>query len=233
MSSIFMVDGEKRGLDSSRRRNMGRRFNPEEPTRRRCGKKLDLICRDEHLLHDWMVVERMRHWDLQSTKLLKEFGCDVLRETVTIAHNRMFEVSAVFRRSCVFFGGYTGDTGFGFFQLHPATEESYVLIMEPQQFYTLPRTKNNLHEPFKGLVKLLRIRTAVKSTIEAYRQLHHAQQPLEDVEDQEAGEADLTWMTEDPVGLFDPSVVVASSPLGPDDFSPDFSDQGLPDENDC
>jgi hypothetical protein len=103
-----MVDGEKRGLDSSRRRNMGRQFNPEEPARRRCGRKLDLICRDEQLLHDWMVVERMRHWDPQSTKLLKESECDVLREMVTIAHNRMFEVSAAFRGSCAFFGEYTG-----------------------------------------------------------------------------------------------------------------------------
>ncbi|KAG0310789.1 hypothetical protein BGZ97_012310 [Linnemannia gamsii] len=108
LPSIVMVDGEKRGLDSSRRRNMGRQFNPEEPARRRCGRKLDLICRDEQLLHDWMVVERMRHWDPQSTKLLKEFECDVLREMVTIAHNRMFEVSAAFRGSCAFFGEYTG-----------------------------------------------------------------------------------------------------------------------------
>lgn len=38
-----------------------------------------------------MVVERMRHWDLQLIKLLKEFGRNVLRETVTIEHNRMFE----------------------------------------------------------------------------------------------------------------------------------------------
>ncbi|KAF9364625.1 hypothetical protein BGX34_000929 [Mortierella sp. NVP85] len=203
LPSIFMVDGEKRGLDSSRRRNMGRQFNPEEPIRRRCGRKLDLICRDEQLLHDWMVIERMRHWDPQSTKLLKEFGCDVLH------------------------------TGFGFIQLHPATEKSFVLVLERQKFYTLPRTKNNLQEPFKGLVKLLRIRTAVKSTIELYRQLYRAQHPPEDAagQYQETDEADLTWMTEDPVGLFGPNIVVASSPLGPDDLSPAF-DEGLPYEND-
>ncbi|KAG0010953.1 hypothetical protein BGZ81_002474 [Podila clonocystis] len=165
----------------------------------------------------------MRNWDLQSTKHLKEFGCDVLRETVTIAHNRIFEVSATFRRSRVFFGGYTGET-----------EESYVLIMEHQQLYTLPRTKNCLQKPFKGLIKPLRIKMAVKSTIEAYHQLHRAQHPTENVagQDQEAEEADLTWMTEDPVGLFDPNVVVASSPLGSDDLPPDFGDQRFPDEND-
>ncbi|KAF9578063.1 hypothetical protein BGW38_006352 [Lunasporangiospora selenospora] len=213
--SIFMVDGEKRGLDSSRRRNMGRQFNPEEPARRRCGRKLDLICRDEQLRHDWMVVERMRHWDPQSTKPLKEFGCDILRETVTIAHNRMFEVSALMY------------TGFGFFQLHPVTEKSYVLVMERQQLHTLPRTKNNLQEPFKGLVKLLRIRTAMKSTIEIYRQLCRAHQLPESVagHDQEAEKAGFTWMTEDPVGPFDPNIVVASSPIGPDDLSPNFDDE--------
>ncbi|KAG0214352.1 hypothetical protein BGX28_002169 [Mortierella sp. GBA30] len=107
--------------------------------------------------------------------------------------------------------------------------------MEPQQLYTLPRTKNNLQEPFKGLVKLLRIRTAVKSTIEAYHQLRQAQLLPRNVagQDQEAEEADLTWLTEDPVGLFDPNVVVASSPLGPDDLPQYFSDPGPPDGNDC
>jgi len=43
------IDGEKRGLDSSKRRNTGRTFNPEEPVRKRCGRKLDLIYRDEEL----------------------------------------------------------------------------------------------------------------------------------------------------------------------------------------
>ncbi|KAF9967826.1 hypothetical protein BGZ70_008054, partial [Mortierella alpina] len=58
--------------------------------------------------------------------------------------------------------------------LHPATESSYVMIMEPQKVYTLPRTKNDLQELFKGLVKLLRIRTALKATIEEYSDLRHA-----------------------------------------------------------
>ena len=36
--SIFMVDGEKRGLDSSKRRNMGRAYIPEEPKHNKCGR---------------------------------------------------------------------------------------------------------------------------------------------------------------------------------------------------
>ncbi|KAG0340995.1 hypothetical protein BG000_010545 [Podila horticola] len=221
--SIFMVDGEKRGLDSSRKRNMGRHLNPEEPVRKRCGRKLDLICRDEELLHDWMVVERMRHWDPQSTKLSKEFGCDVLRETITIAHNRMFEVSPLFRHSCIFFGGYTS-----------ATESSYVLLMEPKKLYTLPRTKNDLQEPFKGLAKLLRIWTALKSTIEMYQELRRSPHLSETVasQDEEAEEEDLSWMIENPVGLFDPNIVVVSSPLGPDDLVPGVDDHGSQDESD-
>jgi hypothetical protein len=34
-------------------------------------------------------------------------------------------------------------------------------IMKLQQLYTLPCTKNNVQEPFKGLVKLLRIRVCM------------------------------------------------------------------------
>jgi hypothetical protein len=104
----FMIDGEKRGLDSSKRRNMGRAYNPDEPLRKKSGRKLDLICRDEVKKHDWLVVERMRGWDPQSTKFLREFNHDVLRETVTIAHNRMFDAPASFREECTFVGGYTG-----------------------------------------------------------------------------------------------------------------------------
>ncbi|GJJ77616.1 hypothetical protein EMPS_09975 [Entomortierella parvispora] len=235
LPSIFMVDGEKRGLDSSRRRNMGRQYNPEEPARKRIGRKLDLICRDEELLHDWMVIERMRHWDPQSTKLLREFWCDVLRETVTIAHNRMFEVPATFRHSCTFFGGYTGDTGFGFLQIHPATESSYVLLLDRQPHYTLPRKIGEMREPFQGLVKLLRIRTATKSTIELYRELLLPQSsPDGDTGQNEEDEenVDLGWMTNDPVEQFDANNVVVSSPLDPDDFPPEFeSDPGSASEN--
>ncbi|KAF9151326.1 hypothetical protein BGX21_008515 [Mortierella sp. AD011] len=90
--NIFMVDGEKRGLDSFKRRNMGRTYIQEEPNHKRSGRKLDLICRDEVLRHDWLVVERMRSWDPQSTKFLREYNHDIVRETATIAHNRLFDV---------------------------------------------------------------------------------------------------------------------------------------------
>ncbi|KAG0235873.1 hypothetical protein BGW42_004519 [Actinomortierella wolfii] len=134
----------------------------------------------------------------------------------------MFEVSSSFRCTCVFFGGYTGDTGFGFFQLHPANDESYVLIMERQPLYTLPRKKNDMQEPFKGLVKLLRIRAAVRSTIETYRRLYRAQHQVENVadQDQETEEPDVSWMTEDSVEVFDSTAIVASSPIDPDDHPP-------------
>lgn len=156
------------------------------------------------------------------------------------------------------------DTGIGFFQLRPATESSYVLLMEPQKLYTLPRTKNDLQEPFKGLVKLLRIRvcmlafaawdnkavfglytsnncsfhvceqTALKSTIEMYQELRRSPHLSENVasQDEEAEEEDLSWMIEDPVGLFDPNIVVDSSPLGPDDLVPGVDDHGSQDESD-
>lgn len=108
VEGIFMVDGEKGGIESSWRKNMGHQYSVDEPSRKKTGKKLDLICQDEIQKCDWMVVERMRTWDTNSTKFLKEVEHVVIRETVTIAQNRMNEVPAAFRDTCRFFGGYTG-----------------------------------------------------------------------------------------------------------------------------
>ncbi|KAI8594524.1 hypothetical protein EDD21DRAFT_393480 [Dissophora ornata] len=47
VDGIFMVDGEKMGIDSSQRKNNDRHYNPDEPSRKKVGRKLDLVCRDE------------------------------------------------------------------------------------------------------------------------------------------------------------------------------------------
>ncbi|KAF9364578.1 hypothetical protein BGX34_001125 [Mortierella sp. NVP85] len=211
----FMINGEKRGLDSSKRRNMGRVYNPDEPLRKKSGRKLDLICRDEVKKHDWLVVERMRGWDPQWTKFLREFNHDVLRETVTIAHNRMFDAPASFREECTFVGGYTGSRGLDTFQIKPGPGRSYVLIMQHVGQFTLSPVNGGLKEQFQGLVRLLQIRATMKSTIELFNTLTA---PAPTDAEAESDEDNLEWYHDNPEAPFDCNQVVSSSPIGPDDF---------------
>ncbi|KAF9323289.1 hypothetical protein BG006_001595 [Podila minutissima] len=47
LDNMYMIDGEKMGLESSRRKNDGRQWTPDtKPRRKRIGRKLDLIARD-------------------------------------------------------------------------------------------------------------------------------------------------------------------------------------------
>ncbi|KAG0093597.1 hypothetical protein BGZ92_004196 [Podila epicladia] len=80
-----MVEGEKRGYESSKRRNMGQVYSPEEIKHKKCG--LDLICHDE---------------------ILREVNRDTIRESITIAHNMLFKVPTGFREKCAFVRDYTG-----------------------------------------------------------------------------------------------------------------------------
>ncbi|KAF9202165.1 hypothetical protein BGZ59_002288 [Podila verticillata] len=216
--SIFMVDREKRGLDSSKRRNMGRAYIPEEPKHKKCGRKLDLICRDEVLRHDWLVVERMRGWDPQSTKFLREYSHDVVRETATIAHNRLFDVPTSFRKECTFVGAYTGSRGIDAFQMKPGPGHSYVLLMQPIGQYTLCPMNGELKEQFQGLVRLLQIRASMRNTIELYNSLIGSAASTT-VESPESDDENLDWYYGEPEPRFDPNQVVSSSPIGPDDLS--------------
>ncbi|KAF9091642.1 hypothetical protein BGX27_001995, partial [Mortierella sp. AM989] len=203
--SISMIDGEKRGLDSSKRRNMGRAYIPEEPKHKKCGRKLDLICRDEVLRHDWLVVERMRGWGPQSTKFLREYSHDVVRETATIAHNRLFDVPTSFRKECTFVGAYTGN-------------ETRTRTLQPIGQYTLCPMNGELKEQFQGLVRLLQIRASMRNTIELYNSLIGSDTSTTE-ESPEYDDENLDWYYGEPEPRFDPNQVVSSSPIGPDDFS--------------
>jgi hypothetical protein len=55
----------------------------------------------------------------------------------------------------------------------------------------------------------------MRATIEKHRELQIAYIDGEE-EGHFDGETDIRWMYEEPQGEFDPNMVVASSPLGPD-----------------
>jgi hypothetical protein len=105
-----MIDGEKMGLESSRRKNHDRKL-PEDRIigRKKIGRKLDLIARDVVDRQEWLVVERMKMWDTLSRKYLKECNHDLFREMATICRNRLEESKdSTFKNEAQFFGVYTG-----------------------------------------------------------------------------------------------------------------------------
>ncbi|KAF9370724.1 hypothetical protein CPB97_002525 [Podila verticillata] len=73
VDGLTMIDGEKSGLESGKRKNTGRKVDPEIPTaRKKVGRKLDLVARDTTNKRDWFIVESLKDWDEVSTKYLRE-----------------------------------------------------------------------------------------------------------------------------------------------------------------
>ncbi|KAF9079998.1 hypothetical protein BGX23_002846 [Mortierella sp. AD031] len=110
IEKIFMLDGEKMGLDSSRRKNQGRGLGSNlSVERKRIGKKLDLVGRDVVAKLGWFIVGRMKTWDPQSSKVLKELGYHLFKEQTTILLNRLDETASDdIREKANLFGVYTG-----------------------------------------------------------------------------------------------------------------------------
>lgn len=50
---------------------------------------MDLVARDVTSHFAWMIMERQMPFDPQSSKFLRDHGVDLLRETFTIAKNRV------------------------------------------------------------------------------------------------------------------------------------------------
>ncbi|KAF9997635.1 hypothetical protein BGZ65_006771 [Modicella reniformis] len=218
VENIYMLDGEKTGIDSSRRRNQGRTWNPEEDIpRKRLGRKLDMIARDVMENKDWAIVERMKEWDPQSTKFLKESGFDLIREQLTIMHNRLHEAhDDLFQNQARFFGIYTGDRGFQAFELRPADGQSYVSLFHLYNPQDLPTNMNDLKVHFQGLTKLVQIRICLLNTIELYRA---SVKPTKDKEQEveENQEEDMSWLYQSGREDLNVNLFLASSPPYPAD----------------
>ncbi|KAF9412656.1 hypothetical protein BGZ94_000969 [Podila epigama] len=175
--NMFMLDGEKMGIDSSKRRNQLRQHTTDSKTRKLVGRKLDLIARDMQEKMDWLVVERMNKWDETSNKFLKESNCDLFRETHTIMSARLKDTkNSRFKDKARFFGIYTGDRGFRSFELRPAGVGSYISIYKEFPVYDLPASASDMRGHIQGVAHLLQLRMAMVNTIEAY---HEMELPME------------------------------------------------------
>ncbi|KAF9994470.1 hypothetical protein BGZ79_000781 [Entomortierella chlamydospora] len=92
IDGITMVDGEKHGLESTKRNGKNRRLDIEGSSPRKPGgKKLDLVARDTTNNRDWFIVESMKDWDETSTKFLHETSITLFKQLHLIASHRIQE----------------------------------------------------------------------------------------------------------------------------------------------
>ncbi|KAG0333762.1 hypothetical protein BG004_000709 [Podila humilis] len=107
---ITMIDGEKAGLESGKRRNKGRKLDTESSAQRKqAGRKVDLVARDTINNRDWFIIESLKEWDEFSTKFLRELDITLFKDLHLIASHRIQEQPHVlFRKQARFFSIYSG-----------------------------------------------------------------------------------------------------------------------------
>ncbi|KAF9091343.1 hypothetical protein BGX27_002048 [Mortierella sp. AM989] len=105
-----MVDGDKRGAESTKRKGKDRRLDIEgSAPRKPGGKKIDIIARDTINERDWLCIECMKEWDETSTKFLRENGVLLFKELHLIASHRLREAnSVIYKDNARFFSIYSG-----------------------------------------------------------------------------------------------------------------------------
>ncbi|KAF9349671.1 hypothetical protein BGX34_001668 [Mortierella sp. NVP85] len=213
---IFGLDGEKSGIESSRRKNQNRASTQDNNNksgleRKRTGRKLDLIARDVLHRKDWFIVERMNGWDPHSSKYIRECFVDLFRETHTIATHRLQETqNKQFREVARFFAAYTGDRGFATFELRPAPQ-GYVYFFHQHAPFELPPTADDAEPHMQAVTHLLRIRLCLLETIRTFKLAPRNRNP--------------SILYQNKYSRLDAITTLASSPLGP---SPDHSPPSSP-----
>ncbi|KAF8970522.1 hypothetical protein BGZ46_010473 [Entomortierella lignicola] len=212
IDDITMVDGEKRGAESTKRKGKDRRLDIEgSAPRKPGGKKFDCIARDTTNDRDWFLVESMKDWDETSTKFLHENGVLLFKELHLIAAHRVRETnSAIYKDKARFFSIYSGGRGFKAMELRQCPQSQYVMLSHAYPTFILPSNEEGWRCQLQGLTHLLQIRMCMKETIGQYNQAK-----LED----ESGknEDDGSWMYNvSHKAVYDS--MLASDPLGPDDL---------------
>ncbi|KAK5827662.1 hypothetical protein F5H01DRAFT_399229 [Linnemannia elongata] len=159
IDDAFLIDGEKSGLDSTRRRNSSRALNNDGYVeRRRIGKKMDLVARNVTHQLDWMIMERQTSFDPQSSEFLREHGIGLLRETSTIGKNKIQGKDDSSSNACSrSFVPYGGEPGCQSFEVCPGLK-NFVLLMKDHGRFSLPPTMVNIRPFVRGFVHLLQIR---------------------------------------------------------------------------
>ncbi|KAF9165746.1 hypothetical protein DFQ26_009428 [Actinomortierella ambigua] len=111
VNGVTMIDGEKQGYETSRRRNHDRHADMEGGVpRKQAGDKLDTLACDTTNKRDWMIVENCREWDESSTKYLQELEVKLFKNLHLIAAHRLEELKhrPGFADDARFFSIYSG-----------------------------------------------------------------------------------------------------------------------------
>ncbi|ORZ27669.1 hypothetical protein BCR41DRAFT_392126 [Lobosporangium transversale] len=170
VDGVTMIDGEKAGLESGKRKNMGRKVDMEtSPPRKQSGRKLDLVARDTTNKRDWFVVESHKEWDEVSTKFLHELDVTLFKDLHLISSHRFQEQpSSHFRSQARFFAIYSGGRGFKTMEMRASPFSAYIMLVHLYSSYQLPPTATVWKLQSQGLAHLLQVRSCVKRTVEMY-----------------------------------------------------------------
>ncbi|KAI8602239.1 hypothetical protein EDD21DRAFT_414180 [Dissophora ornata] len=219
MDGLTMIDGEKAGLESGKRRNMGRKVDMETPTpRKQTGQKLDLVARDTTNKRDWFVVESLKEWDEVSTKFLHELDVTLFKDLHLIASHRLQEQpSPHFRSQARFFAIYSGGkplstTGRGFktMEMRTCPFSAHIMLVNLYDSHLLPSTTATWRLQAQGLAHLLQVRSCATRTVEIYEACS-SKESEDDEEEEDGGDE---WLYSSlPSRVFDKTL--GSSPLDP------------------
>ncbi|KAG0366895.1 hypothetical protein BC939DRAFT_530957, partial [Gamsiella multidivaricata] len=183
-----------------------------ESTRNATGKKMDLIFRDVIQKKDWMMVERMREWDTQSTKFLTEIDLCLFKETTTIMLHRLQDTrNEEMWEKGRFFEIYPGSQGFLTFEVRPTGGMSYVSLFHACPVYDLPATPEEMVPQVQGLAHLLQARQVMLKTIALYQPL--LAESLKDDDDDNNIVQDFDWVYGASHTDLDATIDLASSPI--------------------
>ncbi|KAF9947869.1 hypothetical protein BGZ65_008481 [Modicella reniformis] len=193
VDGLTMIDGEKTGLESWKRKNMGRKVDMEAPpARKQSGPKLDLVARDTTNKRDWFVVESLKEWDEVSTEFLGEDGI-LIKELHLIASHRLQEQpSPQFRAQARFFAIYSGGRGFKTMEMRACPFSGYIMLVHLYDSHLLPSTAKPWKQQVQGLTHLLQVRDCVTRTVEMYEACSIDES--EDEEEDETDENDDEWI---------------------------------------
>ncbi|KAF9953643.1 hypothetical protein BGZ65_004541 [Modicella reniformis] len=186
VDGLTMIDGEITGLESEKRRNMGRKVDMETPpSSKQSGRRLDLVARDTTNKRDWFVVESLEEWDEVSTTFLRELDVTLFRELHLIASHRLQEQpSSHFHNQACFFAVYSGGRGFKTMEMKACPFSDYIMLVHLYDSYLLPTTAARWRPQVQGLTHLLQVRDCVSRTVKMYQ---------DDDEDEE-NDSDDEWL---------------------------------------
>ncbi|KAF9079337.1 hypothetical protein BGX23_004351, partial [Mortierella sp. AD031] len=210
VDGLTLIDGEKSGVESARRKNEGRAVGSEgSASRKQLGRKLDLVVRDTFDNKDWFFVESDRVWDKYAIKQLKEMEFVLFKELHLIAMHRLQDQdSLVFRHSARFFAMYSGGVGFQTMELRACRQSGHVMLVHTYDVFKLFCRPTAWTVQSQGIRHLLQVRACVKETIGLFHSVDAVEEARKSLGNHE-------WLYRQPTtDVYDGTL--GSSPLGPD-----------------